>query len=88
MGVPTMTGLGQRGMSDWLVIPLVIELHSIGPYAIDGQIGVAEWERKFYLQSDLVDQVGEKIGYSLWQRHIDWVRSTGRLTILGEDMVS
>ena len=82
MGLHQLSGIGLRGMSDWLVLPLVAELHCIGPLAIDGPMGVNKWERRFAKQADLVDQVGEQIGYSLWQRHTDWVRSTSRLTIL------
>jgi hypothetical protein len=67
-------------MSHWLVIPLAADLHSIGPLAIDGAMGVDEWERRLYPQAELVDWVGDQLGYSLWQRHARWVHSINRST--------
>jgi hypothetical protein len=69
MGLDPTKGLGLRGHSDWLVIPLTLELHSIGPLAIDGGLGVKRWETLYGKQSDFIDQVGQLIGYSLWSKH-------------------
>jgi hypothetical protein len=69
LGMDPVKGLGRRGYSDALVIPLAIEYHSIGPLAIDGQLGTTEWERRFGSQADHVDEVSRLLGYSLWEMH-------------------
>lgn len=50
----SVRGIVPRGLSlkssNWLVIPLVAELHSVGPMAIDGSLPVAEWEARFGTQ--------------------------------------
>lgn len=74
MGLSPTKGLSLRGHGDWLVIPLTLELHSLGPQAIDGQLGVGRWEALYGRQSDMVDQVGKLVGYSLWQKYVDTLR--------------
>lgn len=69
MGLSPVKGMGMRGYSDWLVIPLAAELHCMGPLAIDGGIGVREWENRFGKQSDLIDLVGDALNYSLWEKY-------------------
>jgi hypothetical protein len=64
-------GMGQR-QSDALVIPLMAEYHSIGPCGIDSGMGVETWERTFGTQASLVDEVGEALGYSLWELEAAW----------------
>lgn len=64
-------GMGQR-QSDALVIPLVAELHSIGSKGIDSGMGVRTWEATFGKQADLIDEVGEMVGYSLWELEERW----------------
>lgn len=55
--------------SDWLVIPLAAEFHSTGgPYAIDGPMGVVEWERRFGTQVDYLDGLCKALGYNVWKR--------------------
>lgn len=53
-------GIGQK-TSDWLVIPLDIRLHSMGPNAIDGSMGVVRWERKYGRQLDWLRWVSDQI---------------------------
>lgn len=69
MGMDPVKGLARRGYSDALVIPLALEFHSYGPYAIDGQMGVESWEGRFGSQVDHVDAVSALVGYSLWEMH-------------------
>jgi hypothetical protein len=69
LGMDPCKGLGMRGYSDALVIPLAIEYHSIGPLAIDGQLGTTAWEKRFGSQADHVDEVSRLLGYSLWEMH-------------------
>jgi hypothetical protein len=64
-------GMGQR-QSHALVIPLIAELHSIGGRGIDSGYGVRSWEETFALQADLIDEVGEALGYSLWELEEKW----------------
>ncbi|HQR22949.1 MAG TPA: hypothetical protein PKV98_18935 [Burkholderiaceae bacterium] len=52
--------------SDWLVIPLRIELHSMGPEAIDGAKGVLSWEADYGKQVDHVDEVCRRLRENLW----------------------
>lgn len=80
LGVHSLSGLGLRGHSDWLVVPIALRLHSLGPEAIDGQMGVRAWEAKYRTQAELLDEVSEQVGYSVWDKHVDWVRSTSRVT--------
>jgi hypothetical protein len=61
------SGMGQRGISDYLVIPLAQELHIMSGIAIDGSIGVRSWERKFGNQVDLMDRVCRATGINAWR---------------------
>lgn len=69
LGMDATKGMGMRGYSDALIIPLRIDHHSMGVNAIDGQMGVKSWEARFGKQADFVDAVGELVGYSLWELH-------------------
>lgn len=69
LGMDPVNAMGRRGYSDALVIPLVLEFHSYGPYAIDGQMGVEAWEERFGSQVDHVDTVSRLLGYDLWEMH-------------------
>lgn len=71
LGLDPTKGLGMRGHSEWLVIPLTLTLHSLGPTAIDGSMGVKSWETVYGRQADMVDRVGHLLGYSLWKKHAD-----------------
>lgn len=51
----------------WLVIPLVAELHSAGPDAIDGEIGVKCWESRFGDQLDYLKWVQERTGIDAFE---------------------
>jgi hypothetical protein len=67
----SMRDLGiQKGIglktSDWLVIPLAAELHSIGPNAIDGAMGVKDWEYLYGSQVEYIDEVCRRIGIDVW----------------------
>lgn len=69
LGLDPTKGLGMRGHSEWLVIPLTLTLHSLGPTAIDGSMGVRTWESVYGKQADMVDRVGKLLGYDLWAKH-------------------
>lgn len=60
-------GMGQK-VSDWLVIPLRAELHSIGPEAIDGGMGVRAWEQKYGAQLAHLDDVCRQLGVNVWRK--------------------
>ena len=63
-------GMAQK-QSDWLVIPLAAELHT-GLAGIDSGMGffktILEWEGFFGAQADFLDEVGQRLGYSLWEK--------------------
>lgn len=59
-------GAGQK-TSDWLVIPLAFEYH-VGRFGIDGAMGVAEWEKKFGTQVELLDGVCRALNLNLWTK--------------------
>lgn len=63
--------------SDWLVIPLTIELHSLDPHGIDASCGVLTWEKKNGRQVDLVDEVCRRLRLNVWgkagiDRYVKW----------------
>ena len=64
-------GMGQR-QSDALVIPLIAEYHSVGPCGIDSGMGVETWEQTFGTQAEFIDEVGEALGYNLWDLEAAW----------------
>lgn len=67
----SVRGIVPRKMSRrylWLVIPLVAPLHAIGPDAIDGSLGVKEWERRFGAQLDHLRFVQEQTGVDAFAR--------------------
>lgn len=70
-GLPSVKGLGQRGYSDFLVIPIHPNLHFAGPEAIDGHIGRKTWEGKYGTQADHLDEVGRQLGLDLWLLHAE-----------------
>jgi hypothetical protein len=57
---------GAQKLSDWLVIPLDLFLHSMGPEAIDGACGVQTWESKYGKQADYIDRLCADMGMDLW----------------------
>ena len=61
-------GTSQRGVSDWLVIPLAAELHCAGQDAIDGSIGVSTWEAKHGAQLTHMDEVCRRTGNNAWDK--------------------
>jgi hypothetical protein len=68
-GLRSVKGIGMRGYSDFLVIPLHPNLHYLGPNAIDGHIGRRTWEGLYGTQSQHIDAVGLKLGLDLWLLH-------------------
>lgn len=54
--------------SDWLVIPLAVELHSIGPSAIDGIMGVPTWEFLYGTQAEYLDRISKTLGVDVWAK--------------------
>ena len=61
------SGMAQRGISDWLVIPLAAEFHTSGKYAIDGGYGVLSWEDRFGTQVKMMDEVCCMLSINAWQ---------------------
>lgn len=57
---------GAQKVSDWLVIPLDVELHSMGPQAIDGSCGVLTWESMYGRQADWIDALVAETGVDVW----------------------
>jgi len=58
-----MRGKAQK-TSDWLVIPVVAELH-VGRHGIDGAMTVQDWEAAFGRQVDHLREVSEHVGYDV-----------------------
>lgn len=58
-----------RKTSDWLVIPIVWQLH-LGPGGIDGfpRPSVEEWEAKYGKQADMIDEVARRLGVDVWAK--------------------
>lgn len=83
LGLSSTKGFGQRGYGDYLVIPLAPELHYLDTgAAIDGSLGSTRWEELYGSQADLVDQVGDRLGYSLWELHAKHSNLKSRRLIL------
>jgi hypothetical protein len=58
-------GMGQK-TSDWLVIPLAAEYHSVAPLGIDaGGMSVVEWEAMFRTQLSMLHEVSDRLGYDV-----------------------
>ncbi len=66
------TGMGQRGVHDYLVIPLAAQLHCVGCQSIDGPVGVRTWELRFGTQVDLMDEVCRRTGHNAWMAAGIW----------------
>lgn len=76
MGLPHK-GIGQRGNGDALLLPLSEALHFAGPHGIDvGGLSRREWEAIYGKQADMLDRVGEILGYNLWELHVLWMPPT------------
>lgn len=58
-------GVSQRP-SDWLVIPIVLELH-VGPEGIDGSKGVESWEREHGPQFEHLKKLSQRLGYNVFE---------------------
>lgn len=65
------SGMAQRGVSEALIIPLDARYHT-GPDGIDYGVGVRSWEERFGAQMDHLEDVGEQLGYDLFQLHRLW----------------
>ncbi len=72
MGLDPTKSLNQK-TSEALVLPLSGDLHYFGEEAIDGHIGRSTWEEKWGEQAGYLDEVGEQLGYSLWELHLLWL---------------
>jgi len=71
-GLDGTKGIGLRGYSDALVIPIHPELHYVGPAAVDGSVGRSTWELKWGTQESHLDAVSEQLGFDLWRLHAEW----------------
>lgn len=59
-----------RKTSDWLVIPIVMLIHT-GPGGIDGpppRPTVEEWEAKFRSQAEMLDEIVMRLGVDVWAK--------------------
>lgn len=65
LGWDASPGMGRR-QNHFLVIPLALELHSVGPEAIDGSMGVRKWESIYGTQIDMLKEVNKRLPYNLW----------------------
>lgn len=70
LGLDGGNGTSLRGFSDALVIPLSPEYHR-GKHGVD-RIGVDTWEGLYGPQAVFVDEVSDRLGYSLWDLHKAW----------------
>lgn len=59
-------GISQKP-NDYLVIPLMWELHT-GNYGIDSGMGVFTWEKRFGRQVDFLDQVSVLLNVNVWRK--------------------
>lgn len=59
---------GSQKVSDWLVIPLAIELHSLGSDGIDSGCGVLTWEKRFGTQFDHLVWVCRQLGVDVFDK--------------------
>ena len=66
LGPEWQPGMAQK-QNHWLVIPLSPELHRIGKRSLDGG-SVEEWEEQWSTQIDLLTQVGDVLGYCVFER--------------------
>ena len=69
------SGGAQRGCGEALVIPLKAQFH-VGEDGIDYGVGVLTWERWYGTQIDFIREVGELLGYDLFQLHAAWQKDT------------
>lgn len=69
--------------SDALQIPLHAEWH-IGEHRIDGPIGysVDDWEQQWKFQTEMLRDLSEILGYSLWALAWDWATEKQRYFLI------
>ena len=65
------SGGGKRGCGEALVIPLKAQFH-VGDDGIDYGVGVETWEKWYGTQMEFLKEVGELLGYDLFQLHRKW----------------
>lgn len=65
------SGGAQRGCGEALVIPLKADFH-VGDEGIDYGTGVLTWEKWYGTQIEHLKDVGEQLGYDLFQLHALW----------------
>ena len=75
LGLDPMKTRRGIGGSEALVIPLGVRYH-VGQDGIDYGVGALTWELRFGKQADMLDEVGEALGYSLWELHKLWLQGT------------
>lgn len=57
---------GSQKTSDYLVIPLTVDLH-VGHTGIDGSLGVRAWEEMWGRQTDHLRAVSAALGYDVFE---------------------
>lgn len=62
-----LKSMSDRGISDWLVIPLHPSLHTSGPDAFHS-LGIYTWERKFGEQMSHLHWVNEQLEYNIFDK--------------------
>lgn len=58
------SGMGLRGVSHYLVLPLAPHL----ALDLDGGNGVRAWEEIHGTQVELLDRLSIRLGYSVWEK--------------------
>lgn len=76
LGMDGTKGAGRRGYGPVLILPLQIEYHSIGPLAIDGDLGRIRWEQRFGKQVQHLCDLSAELGYDVWEMHRALVNAT------------
>lgn len=80
------TPWGEIGMSlkqsNALMIPLHADWH-IGEYRIDGPIGYStdDWEQRWRFQTEMLRELSQELGFSLWALAWDWATEKQRALI-------
>lgn len=63
-------GMGERN-NPFFQIPLALKYH-VGPFGIDGSMGVIRWESVFGSQVGFLDEVNGQLDYDLWEQATLW----------------
>jgi hypothetical protein len=68
-----LKSMSDRGISDWLVIPLWPPLHTGTNHAIHS-LGAKRWEKKYGTQMEYLEWVNEQLDYDIYERYRDSIK--------------